>query len=288
MTTEPTAVIHDIGYRHYDGPRLGRGNATMALAVQSLRGTFGLGRAIRAKIMPLLLIAIMFMPVVVSIGVMAVAKERILPYPQYMVFMQAVIAVFLAAQSPYLVAPDLRFRVLPLYLSRPLTVTDYVVAKLSALTVALFLLTAVPLTVMFIGELLVDLPGGARTGDYLASIGGSVVSAVLLASIGVVLASLTPRRGLGVASVIAFYMFTAAVSGMFNGILSSTGHDSLAPWALLLNPFFLTDAVQSGLFGTDPSVGDGYPAGLWTCLILLAEVAVAVSGILLRYRKAAA
>ena len=287
MTSEPTAIIHDIGYRHYDGVRLGRGRATLALGVQSLRGVFGLGRTIRAKIMPLLLVAIMLMPTIVSIGVMALAKQFVLPYPRYAVFMQAVIAVFLAAQSPYLVAPDLRFRVLPLYLSRPLTVTDYVLAKLTALAVALFGLLAVPLTIQFAGELLVDLPGPPHTADYLGALGGAVLYAVLLSSVGIALASFTPRRGLGVAAVIAFYMFTAAVSTLFYAVMSASGRDSVAPWALLVNPFFLVDSVQSALFGTEPSAGEGYPPGIASCLILLAVVALAVTGVLLRYRKAA-
>lgn len=287
MTTEPTAVIHDIGYRHYDGVRLGRGRATLALGVQSLRGVFGFGRTIRAKIMPLSLFAIMLLPVVVAIGVMALAKQFMMPYSNYAILMQAVIAVFLAAQSPYLVAPDLRFRVLPLYLSRPLTVTDYVLAKLAALAVALFLLLAVPLTIMYVGELLVDLPGPPRTGNYLAAMGGAVLYALLLAAIGVALASFTPRRGLGVASVIAFYMFTAAVSGIFAGVLISSGRDSLVGWALLLNPFFLVDYVQSALFGTEPVNAGTPPPDIAACLVLLAVAALAVTGVLLRYRKAA-
>jgi ABC-2 type transport system permease protein len=287
MTSQPTAVIHDIGYRHYDGPRLGRASATLALAVQSLRGVFGLGRTARAKIMPLLLAAVMLLPAVVIIGVMAVAKQRLMEYPNYAIFMQPVIAVFLAAQSPYLVAPDLRFKVLPLYLSRPLTVTDYVVAKLTALTVALFLLLAVPLTLVYVSELLVDLPGDPHTSGYVAAMAGAVVYAVLLAAIGIALASFTPRRGLGVASVIAFYMFTAGVSTVFFGVLLSVGREAAARWALLVNPFFLVDAVQVALFGVEPSNGEGYPPGPWACFIVVAVIAVAVTGILLRYRKAA-
>ncbi|MEZ0072863.1 ABC transporter permease [Planotetraspora sp. GP83] len=287
MTSEPTAVIHDIGYRHYEGARLGRGSAALALAVNSLRGVFGLGRTARAKIMPFLLATIMLLPAVVSIAVMALLKKDGLPYPAYAVTMQAVLAIFLAAQSPYLVAPDLRFRVLPLYFSRPVTVVDYIGAKLAALAVAMFLLIAVPLTLMYAGELLVDRPGPPHTSQYLAAMGGAVVYAVLLAAIGIALASFTPRRGLGVASVIAFYLFTSAVSGVFFGVLLSIGRETAAKWAMLINPFFLVDAVQVALFGTDPSNGEGYPPGLWACLIVPVVIAVAVAGILLRYRKAA-
>ena len=132
-----------------------------ALTVHSLRGVFGLGRTARAKIIPFLLVGVMMLPAVVSIAIMALVKQEGLRYTEYAVIMQAVLAIFLASQSPYTVARDLRFRVLPLYLSRPVTLLDYVGAKLAAMTTAMFLLLAVPLTVLFIGELLIDLPGDA-------------------------------------------------------------------------------------------------------------------------------
>ncbi|WP_433353067.1 ABC transporter permease [Microtetraspora malaysiensis] len=285
--TEHTAIIHDIGYRNYEGPRLGRGNAARALTLHSLRGVFGLGRTTRAKIIPFLLVAIMLLPAVVSIAVMALAKQSGIPYYSYAVAMQAVLAIFLASQAPYLVAPDLRYRVLPLYLSRPVTVLDYVGAKLVAMTAALFLLLAVPLTVMYVGELLVDLPGPPRTHDYIASVVSTLLIALLLASIGLALASFTPRRGLGVASVIAFYLFTSAVSGVFYAVLVSTGHEAAAGWTMLISPFFLVDSVQVALFGTPPASGEGYPAGPWPALILLAVIALALTALISRYRKAA-
>ncbi|MEU8265965.1 ABC transporter permease [Sphaerisporangium sp. NPDC049002] len=286
----PTGVIHDIGYRHYEGPRLGRGHALAALTLHSLRGIFGLGRTARGKIMPFLLAGVMMLPAVVSIAVMALIKRQGVSYPSYAVTMQAVLAVFLAAQSPYLVAPDLRFRVLPLYLSRPTTTADYVVAKLAAMALAMFLLIAVPLTVLFVGELLVDLPGPPNTGDYLAAMATSVIYAVLLASVGVVLASFTPRRGLGVAAVIALYLLSSAISAVLVGVLMSVSRDGAAAWAWLINPFFLVDAVQVWLFGTNPNNDGGYPAGAGgpvAAVAVLAVIALCVTALVLRYRKAA-
>ncbi|WP_214108766.1 ABC transporter permease [Acrocarpospora catenulata] len=285
---QPIGVIHDIGYRHYDGPRLGRGYATTALALNSLRGVFGLGRAARAKIMPFLIAGTMLLPAVVSIAVMALLKERPLAYPGYAVTMQAVLAIFVAAQSPYLVAPDLRFRVLPLYLSRPITSLDYVAAKLVAMIAALYLLLALPLTLMYLGELLIDLDGPPHTGDYFAALGGGLVCAVTLAVIGVAIASFTPRRGLGVAAVIAFYMFTLAASAVFFGVLLSEGHETAAEWSILINPFFLVDAVQVNLFGTEAANGQGYPPGAGPAVITAGVIALALGALVLRYRKAAA
>ena len=44
-----TGVIHDIGYRHYDGPRLGASYIRRALYVETLRGAYGLGRSARRR-----------------------------------------------------------------------------------------------------------------------------------------------------------------------------------------------------------------------------------------------
>ncbi|GAA3120716.1 ABC transporter permease [Planomonospora alba] len=288
----PSGVIHDIGYRHYDGPRLGRGHATAALVLHSLRGVFGIGRTARAKIIPFLLAGTMLLPAVVSIAVMTLAQQRAVGYTEYAVVMQAVLAIFLAAQSPYTVAPDLRFRVLPLYLSRPVTIGDYVGAKLAAMTAALFLLLAVPLTLLFAGELIVDPPGAPRTGEYLTSMAGAAGYAVLLACLGVAIASFTPRRGLGVASVIAFYLLTSGVSTVVAAVMESVNDYTAAGWAWLINPFFLVDAaVQVGLLGAEPSGPGSYPAGLGTAgaiAIMLGLIALSVTALIARYRKAAA
>lgn len=279
--------IYDIGYRHYDGPRLGRAQVATALARHSLRGIFGLGRTARSKIMPFSLMAIMLLPAIVSISVMALAKERLLDYSGFAVIMQAIVAIFLASQAPTVVAPDLRFRVLPLYLSRPVTIGEYVAAKVVAMTVALFLLVAVPLTLIYVGELLIDMAGEPRTGEYLGAVAMSLVLAVLLASVGLMLASLTPRRGLGVASVITVYLLSSAAVPVIYGTMEMSGYDSAASWAFLANPFWLVDAVQVWLFGT-PSHADGpYPGGPVPALLVVAFIAAALAILMLRYRKAA-
>jgi len=71
-------VIHDIGYRHYDGTRLGRIPIAMALAAESLRHAYGLGRTGRAKTVPIMLLGIMVVPAAISIGIMTAAE---LPEP---------------------------------------------------------------------------------------------------------------------------------------------------------------------------------------------------------------
>lgn len=283
----PTGVIHDIGYRHYEGRRLGRGSAFAALMGHNLRGAFGIRRPFRAKLAPFLLAGTMLMPAVVSIAVMAMFKQQALPYPAYAPLLQVIPAIFLAAQAPYLAALDLRFRVLPLYLSRPILVTDYVGAKLAAMTLALYALIAVPLTVLFIGELVVDLPGPPDTHGYVAAMVSGLILSVFLAAAGLLLGSITPRRALGVAAVAALYLLTSTVSLVLFGVLSATSRDDEARWALLLNPFFLVDAVQTWLFGTEPANGTGYPAGPLPAVLVVALTALAIGGLVARYRSVA-
>ncbi|NJP96491.1 ABC transporter permease [Nonomuraea sp. FMUSA5-5] len=282
--------IYDIGYRHYDGPRLGRAYATRALAVHSLRGVFGLGRPARSKIVPFALAAIMIMPSIVGIAMMALIKQRGIPYSGFAVVMQAVVAIFLAAQAPTVVAPDLRYRVLPLYLSRPVSITEYVGAKVAAMTVAVFALIAVPLTVTYLGELIVDMPGPPATGEYLGAVLMAFLLALLLAAFGLALASFTPRRGLGVASVITVYLLSSASVPIIYGTLYSSGNEGAAAWAWLANPFWLVDSVQYWLFGTTPHSIEGaaYPSGPASAAVLVLLIAAGLAALALRYRKAAA
>ena len=282
--------IYDIGYRHYEGPRLGRGYSARALAVHSLRGVFGLGRPARSKIVPYSLVAIMFMPAIVSIALMALLQERGIDYSGFAVVMQAVVAIFLASQAPTVVAPDLRHRVLPLYLSRPGSIADYVGAKVAAMTIAVFGLIAAPITVLFIGELLIDMPGPPATGEYLGSMVMALVLALLLSVYGLALASFTPRRGLGVASVITVYLLSSAAVPIIYGTLYSTGNGAAATYAWLVNPFWLVDSVQHAVFGTPShAIEDGvYPSGVASITALLVLLAIGLAALALRYRKAAA
>ena len=69
--SRPGGVIHDIGYRRYTGPRLGRRHATAALYVHSVRTAFGLGRSAKAKIFPGIVIALAFAVAIVAVAVRA-------------------------------------------------------------------------------------------------------------------------------------------------------------------------------------------------------------------------
>ena len=283
-------VIHDLGYRHYDGVRLGRAAITRALFVESAKGAYGLGRSTRSKVMPLLLLAAICFPALIMAVIAAVTAADKLPgnYTAYVLNLQLVVMVYVAGQAPAGVSRDLRFRVMSLYLSRPLERIDYVVAKYAALTAATFFLMALPLTILFVGALLAKLPVGEQVPDYLRSLGGAFLTALGLAGIGLVIAAVTPRRGLGVAAIIAVLAVLAGVQGAVQGIADHENQDTFAGYAGLFSPFTLVHGVQSSLLGAENQLPEGPPGALGGAVFLAVVVGVVAAcfgALLLRYRR---
>ncbi|MCL2465433.1 MAG: hypothetical protein FWF28_10260, partial [Micrococcales bacterium] len=91
-------VIHDIGFRHYAGVRLGRGWIVRSLLIDTLRGIFGLGRPARAKVRPWLLAGILLLPALVVALVAGLSRSTSLPmsYTAYLINLQIVIGLFVA------------------------------------------------------------------------------------------------------------------------------------------------------------------------------------------------
>ena len=283
-------VIHDIGYRHYDGPRLGARAIRRALYVESARGAYGLGRSAKSKIMPLLiLVAICVPPVIISV-IASVTKLKDLPgdYTSYIIQTQALVILFVGGQAPASVSRDLRFRVTSLYFSRPLSRADYVGAKYAALSTALFVLMAAPLTILFVGALLAKIPIQHDAPNYLRSLAGAALTAVVLAGLGLLVASVTPRRGLGVAAVIAVLTVIGGVQAVLMGIAHDRGRDTFAGYSELLSPFSLVHGVQHAVFGAPsvlPASPPGATGGAVFVVVLVAVVAASYGALVLRYRK---
>lgn len=204
-TDSAQTQIHNIGYRNYDGPRLGRAYARRSLFSQSLRGAYGLGRSAKSKVLPMLLFAVMCVPAAIMVAVAVATKANDLPvqYTRYAIFLQAVIGLFIAAQAPQTVSRDLRFKTVPLYFSRPIERLDYVLAKFAAMASALFIITGAPLVILYIGSLLAKLDFADQTKGFAQGLVSVALLSLLFAGLGLVIAALTPRRGFGVAAVIA-------------------------------------------------------------------------------------
>ena len=290
-STSRTGAIHDIGYRHYDGPRLGASYIQRSLFVETLRGAFGLGRSARSKVMPFLLLAVMVLPAAVIGIVTSYLGLTSLPlgYTEYVFTLQVAITVFLGAQSPAVMSRDLRFKVAPLYFSRPLSRRQYVQAKYAGMATAMFVLMALPITLLLAGALLAELPLTDQVPDYLRAVAGAAVAALVLAGIGLLVAAMTPRRGLGVAAVVGVLLVSSGLQATVRAMAEEFGNDTFAGYTGLLSPYSLVDGVMAGPFGAQ-SVMATPPHGVVMstvfCLVALAIVVGCYAGLVARYRKA--
>lgn len=283
----PTGVIHDIGYRHYDGERRARGYIRRSLYMDSVRGAYGLGRSGRYKVMPMILLAVMCLPAGAMVAITAVvgAGELVGEYSSYLLNLQMIILVFLAAQAPVTVSRDLRFGVMSLYFSRPLERVDYVLAKYAAMVSALFVLTATPLTIMLVGAMVIGLPIADQIPEYLRAVAGAALLSLVLAGIGLVIAAFTPRRGLAVGAIITVLLVLVAVQGILGELAASEGFD--APYLGLMSPFSLVQGIQTALLGSASPLPS--PPGTLGALVFCSAAVLVVVGslgsLLLRYRR---
>ncbi|MGH3489233.1 MAG: ABC transporter permease, partial [Actinopolymorphaceae bacterium] len=186
---------------------------------------------------------------------------------------------------------DLRFRTITLYFSRPLTRLDYVVAKFAALATSIAILVLAPLIVLYGGTLLAKLSFGEQTREFATGVAGVVILALVLAGVGGVIASLTTRRGFGVAAIITVLLLSYSGVTIATGIAQSANNSTLAGYFGLLSPITLVDGVQVTAFGAEYSGVVPPPdsaVGLVAFVLAAAVVVVGSFGLLLlRYRKVA-
>ncbi|WP_279579657.1 hypothetical protein [Fodinicola feengrottensis] len=287
-------VIHDIGYRHYEGSRLGRGYIFRSLFLQSLRSAYGLGRSAKAKILPIGIFAVMVLPAFIVVAIVSFAHMTAIPlaYTSYAITFQVIVSIFVASQAPQLVSRDLRFRLTTLYFSRPLSRFDYVTAKFAALASALFVLTAAPLVVLYVGMLLAKLPILEQTTQFLSAIVGAAVLSVLLAGCWPVagLVDHSPRDWCRDG-----YRFAA---GEFHRCADGAGAGSSAgPWfprhvrRPFFSPYGLVDGLQVALLGATPA-GPAGPLDLVSGGVFTVAPLVVITAsfylLLARYRKVVA
>lgn len=261
----PTGSIYDIGYRRYEGPRLGRGHAIRSLFFHSLRSSFGIGRGGRAKIAPIILGVMALLPAIAIVAALTLVAQfgvatrfvdqSPIRYDTYASTISTIVVLFCAAQAPELFGRDQRHGVLALYFARALRRSDYALARIGGFIAALLIVELLPQVVLFLGRVLLspDIPKGI--GDDLPSVGPvlaeSALSAALLGGLAMAVSAFSPRRAYAVAGIIALFIIPNIVAGVVTGLGSST----IGTWLTLLSPTSVLDGTNAILFdkpfGTD-------------------------------------
>lgn len=287
-------VIHDIGYRSYDGPRQGSSAVRYALFVESLRGAYGLGRSGKSKVVPILMLIAMCLPALVMGLIASLTPIDQLPegrgtYAAYFGHLQVVVSIFLAAQAPSIMSRDLRHRVVSLYFSRPISRAQYVQAKFAAMSVAVFALLAIPQVLLLAGALLAKFPVRENVPEFLRAIAACAAYSLALSGVALVVAAFTTRRGLGIAAIIVVLLLLGGVQSAIQDIASSTtGHDTLELYSRLISPFSTVNAMSEFLLRADTAL-DEVARSLVPTIVFTAGWAALVAatyGVLVwRYRK---
>lgn len=288
--------IYDLGYRGYQGIRLGRRHAVASLVRQSFRQSWGLGRPGRAKIIPFGLAAIATVPAVIALGVIAIANQAGISemadatspirYETYYGLVAQVVFLFAAAQAPELLARDQRHRVLALFFSRAIRREDYAIAKLLALGSAMFLLVMVPQLLIFVGRVLLatDIPSAVtdelpHLGPVLAQ---AVLTAWLLGALSLAFAAFTPRRAYATAAIFAAVLVPLVAVG---AITELSGPD-LAGIASLFSPADVLEGTNAFVYGhahAGPPGADMSSITYVAAAIVMTVVCTAV--LVVRYRR---
>jgi ABC-2 type transport system permease protein len=233
----------------------------------------------------------MCLPAGIMVAVAVATKANDLPvdYTRYAILMQAVISLYVASQAPQSVSRDLRFKTVPLYFSRPMESADYVRAKYAALASAMFLLTATPLLVLYLGALLAKLDFADQTKGFAQGLVSVALLSLLFAGLGLVLAAVTPRRGFGIAAVIAVLTITYGAVSTLQAIAFEQDTTDAIGWIGLFSPITLIEGVQSAFLGADSTfpggIGPSDGQGAVYVLVALGLIAGCYGLLMRRYKK---
>jgi ABC-2 type transport system permease protein len=286
-------AVYDRGYRPYDGPRGGRMASVLALYKASVRRALGLRRSWRQKFLPLGLLAVVSIPAAVNVGIGYATRNSPLEgfsfftYREY-VGVSSALLLFVAVCAPDVVCPDRRQRVLPVIFARPLTGTDYVLAKLGAIASLVFAFSILPQVLLFVGQMLVSGHALRYLGDNAAILWQVPVAVAALAAyyaaLSLAVSSLTDRRVVAGASVFGLMIVSSVVAGILHSAGALGGRGPL--FNLLALPLLVRDLVFLGHIAEKNPLSGVPGAGALGLAAYTAVLAASVGVLLWRYRWA--
>lgn len=215
MRVTGESTIHDLGYRRYEGSRVGSGGAWRALFRQGFRAMFGLGRPAKAKAVAAFVCVASVLPMLgqvsaasLSQGMMQVRLGGFVA-PNIILF-----ALFVAAQAPEVLSRDQQHRVLPLILTRDVTRFSYASARFCAILAALFLVALCPLLLYFLGEIGIAADPAKQFSEtgwkIFPVLAQAALTSAAIGGMAAALASWTPRRAFATAAIIGVFLVATA------------------------------------------------------------------------------
>jgi ABC-2 type transport system permease protein len=280
--------IYDLGYRHYEGARLGRRHAILVLYIESLRGAFGLGRSAVAKIAPALLIFFALIPAFVQLMISALIDTDagdILRHDEYYEVIKFLLGLYCAAVAPDIAGRDQRNRSLTLYFSRAIKRGDYAFAKLAAMTTAMLMITLGPQLLLLVANGLVANDFGAYLREewdvIFPIVGTAFLGSAVIASIGIFIAAQTPRRAFATVGIIVAFIIPIAVAGLLVVEIDT----AVTRYAIFASPLDVVTGFTSWMFQRPPAEGETVDVANfegWTYLVAAAVMIIIATGLVIR------
>jgi ABC-2 type transport system permease protein len=274
--------VFDRGYARYDGPRLGRRGAYTALVLYSIKRALGIKKSWTAKIIPIILYSAAFVPVIVMVSIIAfVPNADVASYPTYFGIIFGIEGLFAATIAPEMLCGDRRENVLPLYFSRAITRSDYLIAKILATAVLTLTIAAPPPILLWLGRQFLDDSPLSAMAHHLDDLGKilliSTAIAFYLGSIALTVSSFTGRKSIAVAvTVIGFGISVALAHGFWFAL---EGH-SQRRFFVFMSPVNVVGNFVNSIFGEVPSADVPFPWTDFSTWIYLAGMAAVVAACL--------
>ncbi len=293
----PAGSIYDLGYRHYEGRRNGRGYAMWSLFVESLRGVWGFGRPVTAKAAPFILLGLYSFLAFLQLAFSSVFSQEmqqgqqvdLFTYGNYFQRLGSLVILFCVAQAPEVVCRDQRYQVLPLYFTRAMDRLEYALARLASLVVSLFIVLMVPMVALFVGDVLMKPDTFGAIGDELPralpALPAYLIVALSLGSISLALSAFSPRRAYSAIGLLAYFLLMEAIPVAIYSVGQGAGWSWSAD-LVLVTPITAAAGAVSWFFGLPltPDLPATIGAGSYL-LAVIVSVAFFAAVLLLRYRK---
>ncbi len=177
------------------------------------------------------------------IGVSALVPDAgFASYSGYLAAIFLIVGIFVATAAPEMLCVDRRERTLPLYFSRAIARFDYVLAKVVAMTLLTMTLSMVPSIILWFGRQLVSESPWQSMRDNIGDLGRVIFVGALIALVlgtgGLLISSLTDRKGVAVTVIIIGFLI---VTGMANvGLELLEEYD----WSRYLILFSVSDTFE--------------------------------------------
>jgi ABC-2 type transport system permease protein len=179
-----------------------------------------------------------------------------LGYPEFFGAIFLLVGIFVALIAPEMMSSDRHDRLLPLYFSRPIGRSSYVLAKLLATGLLTLSMSLLPAVVLWLGNgFLAEEPLPAlRAG--LGDLGRIVVAGTMIAfylgAIGLLISSFTGRKSVAVGVIILGFVLSESLSIAI--LQAFRDRPDLARWSMVVSPS-RTIATLVGQLFSEPDIG---------------------------------